>query len=75
MPAALPVSASDFPAAVPGREEAPRVVTEAVDTVVTVERVQVTAIKQGLVLRHQPVAASVVGRERAANRCDAPEEW
>ncbi len=64
MPAALPVSASDFPAAVPGREEAPRVVTEAVDTVVTVERVQVTAIKQGLVLRHQPVAASVVGRER-----------
>ncbi len=30
----------------------------------TVERVQVTAIKQGLVLRHQPVAASVVGRER-----------
>lgn len=64
MPAALPVSASDFPAAVPGREEAPRVVTETVDTVVTVERVQVTAIKQGLVLRHQPVAASVVGRER-----------
>ena len=64
MPAALPVSASDFPAAVPGREEAPRVVTEAVDTVVTVERVQVTAIKQGLVLRHQPVAASGVGRER-----------
>ena len=64
MPAALPVSASDFPAAVPGREEAPRVVSEAVDTVVTVERVQVTAIKQGLVLRHQPVAASVVGRER-----------
>lgn len=64
MPAALPVSASDFPAAVPGREEAPRVVTEAVDTVVTVERVKVTAIKQGLVLRHQPVAASVVGRER-----------
>ena len=64
MPAALPVSASDFPAAVPGRDEAPRVVTEAVDTVVTVERVQVTAIKQGLVLRHQPVAASVVGRER-----------
>jgi len=64
MPAALPVSASDFPAAVSGREEAPRVVSEAVDTVVTVERVQVTAIKQGLVLRHQPVAASVVGRER-----------
>ena len=64
MPAALPASASDFPAAVPGREEAPRVVSEAVDTMVTVERVQVTAIKQGLVLRHQPVAASVVGRER-----------
>ncbi len=64
MPAVLPVSASDFPAAVSGREEAPRVVSEAVDTVVTVERVQVTAIKQGLVLRHQPVAASVVGRER-----------
>jgi outer membrane receptor proteins, mostly Fe transport len=64
MPAALPVSASDFPAAVSGREEAPRVVSEAADTVVTVERVQVTAIKQGLVLRHQPVAASVVGRER-----------
>lgn len=63
-PAALPVSASDFPAAVTGREETPGVVAEAVDTVVTVERVQVTAIKQGLVLRHQPVAASVVGRER-----------
>lgn len=37
---------------------------EAVDTALVVDRVQVTAIKQGLVLRHQPVTATVVGRER-----------
>ena len=33
----------------------------AVDTVIVVDKVQVTAIKQGLVLRSQPVAASIVG--------------
>lgn len=34
---------------------------ETADTVIVVDRVQVTAIKQGLVLRSQPVAASIVG--------------
>ena len=33
----------------------------AADTVIVVDKVQVTAIKQGLVLRSQPVAASIVG--------------
>ncbi len=32
------------------------------DTTIVVDRVQVTAIKQGLVLRSQPVAASIVGK-------------
>ena len=35
--------------------------TETSDTVIVVDKVQVTAIKQGLVLRSQPVAASIVG--------------
>lgn len=33
----------------------------AADTVIVVDKVQVTAIKQGLVLRSQPVAATIVG--------------
>ena len=41
--------------------------TEAADTVIVVDKVQVTAIKQGLVLRSQPVAASIVG-SRAIER-------
>lgn len=36
-------------------------VEQAVDTVIVVDKVQVTAIKQGRVLRSQPVAASIVG--------------
>ena len=32
-----------------------------VDTVIVVDKVQVTAIKQGMVLRSQPVAAAIVG--------------
>ena len=40
---------------------------EAADTVIVVDKVQVTAIKQGLVLRSQPVAASIVG-SRAIGR-------
>ena len=39
----------------------------AADTVIVVDKVQVTAIKQGLVLRSQPVAASIVG-SRAIER-------
>ncbi len=35
--------------------------TETADTVIVVDKVQVTAIKQGLVLRSQPVARSIVG--------------
>lgn len=35
---------------------------ETADTVIVVDKVQVTAIKQGLVLRSQPVAATIVGR-------------
>jgi len=42
-------------------------VQQAVDTVIVVDKVQVTAIKQGLVLRSQPVAASIVG-SRAIER-------
>lgn len=42
--------------------------TEAADTVIVVDKVQVTAIKQGLVLRSQPVAASIIG-SRAIERC------
>ena len=34
---------------------------ETADTVIVVDKVQVTAIKQGMVLRSQPVAASIVG--------------
>ncbi len=34
---------------------------ETADTVIVVDRVQVTAIKQGLMLRTQPVAATIVG--------------
>ena len=41
--------------------------TEAADTVIVVDKVQVTAIKQGLVLRSQPVAASIIG-SRAIER-------
>ena len=36
--------------------------TETADTVIVVDKVQVTAIKQGLNLRNQPVTASVIGR-------------
>lgn len=39
----------------------------AVDTVIRVEKVQVTAIKQGFVLRNRPVAATIVG-QRAIER-------
>ena len=38
-----------------------------VDTVIVVDKVQVTAIKQGMVLRSQPVAAAIVG-SRAIER-------
>lgn len=34
---------------------------EAADTVIVVDKVQVTAIKQGLVLRSEPVAATILG--------------
>ena len=36
------------------------------DTVITVDKVQVTAIKQGQVLRAQPVAATILGSRAAA---------
>ena len=41
--------------------------TETADTVIVVDKVQVTAIKQGMVLRSQPVAAAIVG-SRAGER-------
>ena len=41
---------------------------EAVDTVVVMDDVQVTAIKQGLALRNRPVAATVAGRETIRRR-------
>ncbi len=37
---------------------------ETIDTLIRVDRVEVTAIKQGLVLRDQPVAAAVLSRTR-----------
>lgn len=42
--------------------------TTPVDTVIQADRVQVTAIKQGMVLRNQPVAATVLGNLTLA-RC------
>lgn len=39
-----------------------------IDTVIRMDKVQVTAIKQGLVLRDQPTAATTVGSERIARR-------
>ena len=44
-----------------GGSDGPAPDTETADTVIVVDKVQVTAIKQGLVLRSQPVAASIVG--------------
>ena len=41
---------------------------EAIDTVVVMDDVQVTAIKQGLALRNRPVAATVAGRETIERR-------
>lgn len=38
-----------------------------IDTVVQVDRVQVTAIKQGMVLRNQPMAATVLGSRTLRN--------
>lgn len=53
--AVLPLCAA-LPALAEGPDDA--------DTLIAVDRVQITAIKQGLTLRHNPVAAAVVGRER-----------
>ena len=45
---------------------------ERADTVIAVDKVQITAIKQGLVLRSQPVAAAVLGsRALAGEHVDA----
>lgn len=41
--------------------------TEAVDTMILVDGVQVTAVKQGMVLRSEPIASTIVG-ERAVSR-------
>ncbi|MBQ1205519.1 MAG: TonB-dependent receptor, partial [Alistipes sp.] len=41
--------------------------TEAVDTMILVDGVQVTAIKQGMVLRSEPLSATIIG-ERMASR-------
>ncbi len=48
-------------ASAPRAATARRRTQETADTVIVVDKVQVTAIKQGLVLRSQPVAASIVG--------------
>ncbi len=63
--------------AAPEREERSSAAAEGsdVDTAIVVDRVQVSAIKQGSVLRDQPVAATVVGlrtieRERIATLGD-----
>lgn len=46
--------------------------TATADTVIVVDNVQISAIKQGLVLRSQPVAATIVGsRAIERNRIDA----
>lgn len=41
--------------------------TEAADTTILVDGVQVTAVKQGMVLRSEPIASTIVG-ERAVSR-------
>lgn len=62
LPAASATSAADEEAATTATVETP-----AADTVIVVDKVQVTAIKQGMVLRSQPVAASIIG-SRAIGR-------
>lgn len=42
--------------------------TEAADTTILVDRVQVTAIKQGMVLRSEPIASTIVGRTQAERK-------
>ncbi|MEG2063883.1 MAG: TonB-dependent receptor [Alistipes sp.] len=38
------------------------------DTIIMVDKVQVTAIKQGLVLRNQPITASIIGSQSIAHQ-------
>lgn len=54
--------AESVPAEFPAAEEI------AADTVILVDKVQVTAIKQGLVLRSQPVSATTVGSRDISRR-------
>ena len=46
----------------------PHAGSEAADTTITVDKVQITAIKQGLVLRSEPVASTIVGSRDISRR-------
>lgn len=49
--------------------ETPHATAEsAVDTTIVVDRVQVSAVKQGLVLRSEPIASTIVGERTASRR-------
>lgn len=52
-----------------GPSETPHSTAEsAVDTTIVVDRVQVSAVKQGLVLRSEPIASTIVGERTASRR-------
>ena len=46
----------------------PHAGSETADTTITVDKVQITAIKQGLVLRSEPVASTIVGSRDISRR-------
>ena len=49
--------------------ETPHATTEsAVDTTIVVDRVQVSAVKQGMVLRSEPIASTIIGTRTASRR-------
>ena len=66
--AALSVLADAHARALPGDDAAATDGNLDADTVIQVDRVQVTAIKQGLVLRNQPVASSILGERMLERR-------
>ena len=68
---ALPMLLRIFPAAAAPHDDGargPHAGSEAADTTITVDKVQITAIKQGLVLRSEPVASTIVGSRDISRR-------
>ena len=68
---ALPMLLRILPAAAAPHDDGargPHAGSEAADTTITVDKVQITAIKQGLVLRSEPVASTIVGSRDISRR-------